>query len=129
MPKMLMFSIAAASALAGAALVQFAHHREAFAGRAQSAIARARSAVGRAWQLAASRRRGTAAPAASGNSSFDAYRAEAMETLEAEHRAFEAFIARLRSAEDREAFQAFLASRRPALGQITRSGSATNQGE
>lgn len=120
MPKMLMVSIAASGALAGAALVQFAHCREVLAGFAQAATQRARSGFTRAWDALARRRTGIAAHSSSGNAGFDAYRAEAIRSLEEEHKAFEAFVTRLRDAEDREAFQAFLATKRAALATQTK---------
>lgn len=48
----------------------------------------------------------------SGNSAFDAYREETLKRLEEEQEAFQAFLAELRQAKDREEFDRFMASRR-----------------
>jgi hypothetical protein len=47
----------------------------------------------------------------SGNSAFDAYRAEALRRLEDEQAAFEAFIQRLREAKDKAQFDTFMEDR------------------
>ena len=47
----------------------------------------------------------------SGNSAFDAYRADTLRRLEEEQAAFEAFLKRLRDAKDKSEFDAFLEDR------------------
>jgi hypothetical protein len=47
----------------------------------------------------------------SGNSAFDAYRAETIRRLEEEQDAFEAFLKRLRDAKDKQEFDAFMDDR------------------
>jgi hypothetical protein len=47
----------------------------------------------------------------SGNSAFDAYRAETIRRLEEEQDAFEAFLKRLRDAKDKQEFDAFMEDR------------------
>jgi hypothetical protein len=47
----------------------------------------------------------------SGNSAFDAYRAETLRRLEEEQEAFEAFLQRLREAKDKSEFDAFMEDR------------------
>jgi hypothetical protein len=49
--------------------------------------------------------------APTGNSAFDAYRAETLRRLEEEQAAFEAFLARLREAKDKQEFDAFMEDR------------------
>ena len=51
----------------------------------------------------------------SGNSAFDAYRAETLRRLEEEQDAFEAFLQRLRDAKDKQEFDAFMESRSKAV--------------
>lgn len=46
-----------------------------------------------------------------GNTAFDAYRAETLRRLEEEQAAFEAFLGRLRDAKDKQEFDAFMADR------------------
>lgn len=111
MPKMLMISLAASSALAGAAFVQLLHWREGSIGSARAAAARAHALAARMWGLVMPSR---LTSSATGNASFEAYRADAVRALEDEQREFDAFVERLRHAADMEAFQAFLASRRNA---------------
>lgn len=48
----------------------------------------------------------------SGNSAFDAYRAETLKRLEDEHEEFMAFLTRLREARDRAEFEQFMSDRR-----------------
>lgn len=48
---------------------------------------------------------------ATGNSAFDAYRAETLKRLEEEQMAFESFLRRLREAKDKQEFDAFMADR------------------
>ncbi|MEY4695929.1 MAG: hypothetical protein RIT14_357 [Pseudomonadota bacterium] len=47
----------------------------------------------------------------SGNSAFDAYKAETLRRLEEEQAAFEGFLNRLREAKDKQEFDAFMADR------------------
>ncbi|THD84269.1 DUF2852 domain-containing protein [Aliigemmobacter aestuarii] len=47
----------------------------------------------------------------SGNSAFDAYKAETLKRLEDEQEAFEAFLARLREAKDKQEFDRFMEDR------------------
>lgn len=47
-----------------------------------------------------------------GNSAFDAYRAETLKRLEDEHQEFQSFLARLREARDKSEFDQFMADRR-----------------
>jgi Protein of unknown function (DUF2852) len=49
--------------------------------------------------------------ATSGNSAFDAYKAEALRRLEEEQEAFEAFLQRLRSSKDKSQFDTFMEER------------------
>lgn len=49
--------------------------------------------------------------ALTGNSAFDAYRAETLRRLEDEQAAFESFLARLREAKDKQEFDAFMQDR------------------
>ena len=48
-----------------------------------------------------------------GNSAFDAYRAETLKRLEDEHRDFNAFLAKLREAKDKAEFDQFMEQRAP----------------
>ena len=50
----------------------------------------------------------------SGNSAFDAYKAETLRRLEEEQEAFESFLQRLRDAKDKQEFDAFLDDRAKA---------------
>lgn len=47
----------------------------------------------------------------SGNSAFDAYKADTLKRLEEEQTAFEGFLARLREAKDKQEFDAFMDDR------------------
>jgi hypothetical protein len=47
----------------------------------------------------------------SGNTAFDAYKAETLRRLEEEQQAFEAFLERLRAAKDKSEFDAFMEDR------------------
>ncbi len=129
MPKMLMFAIAGASALVGAAMVQFTHRRTAFAGMAQTASARVRAVLARGGDAVARARNRQRGRPSSENSCFDAYQATALRSLEEEHKQFEGFLERLRDAEDRDAFRAFLASRRAAVAQRENPPTDTSKGE
>lgn len=48
----------------------------------------------------------------SGNNAFDAYKAETLERLEEEQRAFEEFLERLRDAKDKSEFDQFMDGRK-----------------
>lgn len=52
----------------------------------------------------------------SGNSAFDAYKAETLRRLQAEQEAFEEFLNRLREAKDKQEFDAFMEDRARANG-------------
>jgi hypothetical protein len=52
----------------------------------------------------------------SGNSAFDAYKAETLRRLEDEQEAFESFLQRLRDAKDKSEFDAFMEDRAKANG-------------
>ena len=58
----------------------------------------------------------------SGNTAFDAYKAETLRRLEEEQDAFEAFLQRLREAKDKQEFDAFMEDR-------SRAAKATNGDE
>lgn len=53
----------------------------------------------------------TQATRPSGNSAFDAYKAETIRRLQDEQEAFEAFLQRLRDAKDKSEFDAFMEDR------------------
>ena len=59
-------------------------------------------------------RQGFGAMRSSGNSAFDAYKAETLRRLEEEQEAFEAFLQRLREAKDKTEFDAFMDDRAKA---------------
>jgi len=59
-------------------------------------------------------RHGCGAATSSGNSVFDAYKAETLRRLEDEQAAFEAFLQRLRDAKDKSEFDAFMDDRAKA---------------
>ena len=52
----------------------------------------------------------------SGNSAFDAYKADTLKRLEDEQRAFEGFLGRLREAKDKTEFDAFMKERDAKTG-------------
>jgi hypothetical protein len=56
-------------------------------------------------------RHGMAAMKSSGNSAFDAYKAETLKRLEEEQEAFESFLERLRAAKDKAEFDQFMEER------------------
>ena len=60
------------------------------------------------------RRSGMAAMKSSGNTAFDAYKAETLRRLEDEQDAFESFLERLRAAKDKQEFDAFMDDRAKA---------------
>ena len=57
------------------------------------------------------RRSGYAAMKSSGNTAFDAYKAETLRRLEDEQEAFESFLQRLRDAKDKAEFDQFMDDR------------------
>jgi hypothetical protein len=57
-------------------------------------------------------RESAAAPPASGNRAFDAYRAETLKRLEEEQRSFREYLERLRQAKDRAELEQFMQERR-----------------
>ena len=59
-----------------------------------------------------------------GNSAFDAYRAETLRRLEEEQAAFEAFLGRLREAKDKQEFDAFMADSARAAQVVPEEGDA-----
>lgn len=62
--------------------------------------------------------------ASTGNSAFDAYRAETLRRLEEEQAAFEAFLGRLREAKDKQEFDAFMSDRARAAQVVPEEGGA-----
>jgi hypothetical protein len=62
------------------------------------------------------RRHAPSALAPTGNSTFDAYRAETLKRLEEERAAFTAFLDQLRAAKDQAEFDQFMADRRQQQG-------------
>ncbi len=64
-------------------------------------------------------RHGFAAMKSSGNSAFDAYKAETLRRLEEEQDAFEAFLQRLRDAKDKAEFDQFMDDRAKAAKERT----------
>ena len=60
----------------------------------------------------------------SGNSAFDAYRAETLRRLEEEQEAFESFLRRLREAKDKSEFDAFMEERAKTVTPATESNRA-----
>lgn len=55
----------------------------------------------------------------SGNSAFDAYKAETLRRLEEEQGSFEAFLERLRAAKDKSEFDQFMEDRAPKASAQT----------
>ncbi len=64
------------------------------------------------WGRRAHRHDHRSAPAPTGNTAFDAYRAETLKRLEEEREAFTAFLEQLRAAKDQAEFDQFIAGRR-----------------
>ncbi|OYU17205.1 MAG: hypothetical protein CFE34_16985 [Rhodobacteraceae bacterium PARR1] len=60
--------------------------------------------------------------ATTGNSAFDAYRAETLRRLEEEQAAFESFLGRLREAKDKQEFDAFMNDRARAAQAEPKQG-------
>jgi len=73
--------------------------------------ARARTKTGFDWEARANARRGFRT---SGNTAFDAYKAETLQRLMDEQEQFEAFLDRLRAAKDKSEFDAFMSERAEA---------------
>jgi hypothetical protein len=61
----------------------------------------------------------------SGNSAFDAYKADTLRRLEEEQEAFEAFLQRLREAKDKSEFDQFLDDRAARARAERESGPST----
>jgi len=75
---------------------------------------------------------GSAVRASSGNTAFDAYRAETLRRLQDEQDAFQAFLERLREAKDKTEFDAFMAERdrkRAAGGSSAEGDNGENGGK
>ena len=66
------------------------------------------------WRTAHSHRMHHAAMRPSGNTAFDAYKADTLRRLEDEQQAFEAFLQRLRDAKDKSEFDNFMDDRAKA---------------
>jgi hypothetical protein len=69
----------------------------------------------------------SAAMKSSGNSAFDAYKAETLRRLEEEQEAFEAFLQRLREAKDKQEFDAFMDDRARTAKATGDEGNATSE--
>lgn len=110
-PHMWMLSIAASSALAGAAIVHLLHSRRTFSLTAGETAAGMRGGVAKIWAKIAAPFGRTQAPV-SGNSSFDAHAAHVVDELDSEQSAFDAFRDHKRRERDKNEFQSFLATRR-----------------
>jgi hypothetical protein len=76
------------------------------------------SCAGRGWQRTHSHH----GFASSGNSAFDAYKAETLRRLEEEQAAFEAFLKRLRDAKDKVEFDQFMDERAKAARERSDEG-------
>ena len=66
-----------------------------------------------------SRRYGAAMSQSTGNSAFDAYRADTLRRLEEEQHSFETFLERLREAKDKAEFDQFMEDRARTAAQDT----------
>lgn len=73
-------------------------------------------------------RHGMAAMRPSGNSAFDAYKADTLRRLEEEQEAFEAFLQRLREAKDKQEFDAFMEDRARAARTTPPAGTPEGSG-
>lgn len=62
----------------------------------------------------------------SGNTAFDAYKAETLRRLEEEQEAFESFLERLRAAKDKQEFDAFMEDRAAAASSAARSAAESD---
>jgi len=106
MPKMMLFTVAGSSALAGAALVYLTAGRRVTANSVRSFapyMDRAR-AFGASWKKCQTPR--------SANSAFEQYRTDALRSLEDDQREFNAYLGQLRRARDQAEFHAFIADRK-----------------
>ena len=65
----------------------------------------------------------------SGNSAFDAYKAETLRRLEEEQGSFEAFLERLREAKDKAEFDQFMDDRARTARDATPEGESDGNGE
>ena len=65
----------------------------------------------------------------SGNSAFDAYKADTLRRLEEEQGAFESFLQRLREAKDKQEFDAFMEDRAKAAARPVAPSEDTPRGE
>ncbi|MCX7645969.1 MAG: DUF2852 domain-containing protein [Rhodobacteraceae bacterium] len=83
------------------------------------------SCAARRWNHAAHRH----SFRSSGNSAFDAYKAETLRRLEEEQAAFEAFLQRLREAKDKAEFDQFMAERARAARSGERTGTEGRSGQ
>ena len=68
-------------------------------------------------------RRGAMAMRSSGNSAFDAYKADTLRRLEDEQEAFESFLERLRAAKDKAEFDQFMDDRARSAKRADEPGS------
>ncbi len=75
----------------------------------------------RKHQHHAARKTAWAAMKPSGNTAFDAYKAETLQRLETEQDAFEAFLERLRDAKDKAEFDQFMGDRETRAAQDAES--------
>jgi hypothetical protein len=115
MPKMMILTVAASSALAGAALAHLAAGRRItadsvrglgpYVDQARVFGTAARDAIRSGTWMKPRTPRTT-------NSAFDQYRAEVLRSLEDEQQEFNAYLQRLRRARDQDEFDAFIADRR-----------------
>lgn len=63
----------------------------------------------------------------SGNSAFDAYKAETLRRLEQEQEAFEAFLKRLREAKDKAEFDQFMDERARTAREMSEAGGGEDE--
>lgn len=123
MPKLMLMSVAASSAFAGAAVTYLAAGRRMAADSLRGLspyIDRARAYGQNASDSFRSAVRRSPMPV---NAAFENYRAEAIKTLEDEQRELTVFLERLRRARDQEEFDAWRADRQHARGN-TQAGEA-----
>jgi hypothetical protein len=69
-----------------------------------------------------------AAFTSSGNSAFDAYKAETLRRLEDEQGSFEAFLERLRAAKDKSEFDEFMNDQSKKASEMTETGKSVTEG-
>lgn len=116
MPKMMIMSVAAASAFAGAAVTYLAAGRRMAVDSVRGLspyFDRFRRNAGDSVRAA------VAGPPMPVNSAFEDYRAETIRNLEDEQRELTAFLERLRRARDREEFDAWRADRQRHPGNAS----------